>query len=204
MHALDQVLDACGSQVVPTSFHAAPPTATDDPDGDVFRDPVEINGATSSTLKPTKQKRNIPTKTLRDFIDERAIEESADEVDDDRNRIDDLLASTARAQLQLEAQVANLEHPKHEGVLVLEPLLEQQEKDAGDMAGLLMSLTTHYSQVSTAIEDHAAGHDISLDDLEGKLDRARLVRMPYSWIVFCALGDSRAAPESFPVSRTSH
>ncbi|KAH7097483.1 autophagy-related protein 17 [Auriculariales sp. MPI-PUGE-AT-0066] len=168
MIALDQVLDACGSQVVPTSFHAAPQhtsASTDsDGEGDIFRDPVELNGATSSTLKPVP--RPPLTKTLRDFIDERAIEETADEVDDDRNRIDDLLATTARAQLQLEAEIASLEQPTDEALPNLEPLLEQQEHDAGEMARHLTSLATHLDQVNGAAEEQAGGHDIALEDLE--------------------------------------
>lgn len=88
--ALDQVLDACGAQVVPASFWHASPSA-DDADDDVFLlEPNGIHedaGAGSSTLK-TNGKRKVMTKTLRDFIDENAIEDANDKIDDERNRLD--------------------------------------------------------------------------------------------------------------------
>ncbi|KZV78597.1 hypothetical protein EXIGLDRAFT_847371 [Exidia glandulosa HHB12029] len=167
--ALDQVLDACGAQVVPSSFWHVSPSA-DDADDDVFLlEPNGIHedaGAGSSTLK-TNGKRKVMTKTLRDFIDENAIEDANDKIDDERNRLDDLLASTAHAQYALEAHVTaasgELVDATDSPSAVLDLLRDEQKKASDAMANHLHGIMAHLQQVEHAVRDEdAAPQDIDL------------------------------------------
>ncbi|EJD37694.1 hypothetical protein AURDEDRAFT_187960 [Auricularia subglabra TFB-10046 SS5] len=152
--ALDAVLDACGAQLVPVSFYHTDALADD---SDVFRDPdsadhqPHVNGVA---------KAKQPQKTLRDFIDERAIEDAGDRVDDERNRFDDLLAASMRAQASLEAHVDFLQLPQTDYPEVNpEPALLDQEKHAARMAAHLTALARHYEQVCAAAREGVAAQD---------------------------------------------
>lgn len=77
---LDAVLDMCGNQTVPPSFHT--PLAADG-DEPLFRPPDS-----PPPTRPPSATNERAWKTLRDFIDERALEDAAEMVDAQRNELD--------------------------------------------------------------------------------------------------------------------
>ena len=102
--ALDSILERLGEQVVPPDFHT-----TASPDVSPFGIPQDSDeepdaGDAQPGTSPTDTLRNVPRhvntgingvrkdrsswKTLRDFVDERAIEDMLDRVEGDRSALD--------------------------------------------------------------------------------------------------------------------
>lgn len=108
-------------------------------------------------------------KTLRDFVDERAIEDVLDRIENDRNSLDDILART----LDYPESLSNTISAIREGVPVESPLpstediFSTQEEASTKMANHLESLAAHYDQMLVAMRDHEAGEDFSEEDIQG-------------------------------------
>ena len=109
--ALDNILDALGSQIVPSEFHESSADSSifgsqlsDDESRSKFstkgRNNVTVGHSTtsggkdSSLLSKKRSKDRSRWKTLRDFVDDRAIEEALETMDTDRAALDVSLGIT--------------------------------------------------------------------------------------------------------------
>ena len=119
--ALDSILDALGSQVVPSEFHESSDDSSlfgsqlsDDESGSKFsvngRKNVMVNGHSTTSggknslvLSKKRSRDRSRWKTLRDFVDDRAIEEALETMDTDRTALD--------VSLGITDYIANGEHP---------------------------------------------------------------------------------------------
>lgn len=104
--ALDNILDALGSQIVPSEFHESSDDfslfgsqLSDEENEFKFSGKVHNNvkvnghstisgGKNSSLLSKKRSRDRSRWKTLRDFVDDRAIEEALETMDTDRAALD--------------------------------------------------------------------------------------------------------------------
>ncbi|KAI9440035.1 autophagy protein Apg17-domain-containing protein [Lactarius indigo] len=161
---LDAVLESLGTHVVPPKFHENAsgssiffnPTSeseTEEPHNVTAPDHSPTltirnsNGAVaSSSRKAGKQKSDRSRwKTLRDFVDERAIEDALETIESERNQLEDSLAVTASYTATLQD---TLQHWTTE------------------MAHQLESLTEHFEKMEVALRDSEAGERFSEDDIQ--------------------------------------
>lgn len=189
--ALDASLESLGAQPVPPVFHT---TAAPDPspfgiqnDSDSERDPDDIpifgEQLHAPSQSPTDTLRNITRsvrlnvngvprdrstwKTLRDFVDERTIEDVLDTIESDRNALDDILARTSDYPESLSNTIAAIEGsvPAENTLPSMQDIFQAQGIASTDMASHLESLAAHFEQMSTALEHHEAGETFVHEDL---------------------------------------
>jgi len=157
---LDSILEALGTQSVPPGFYESPTSSSvfgsQHPDLDGEEKPIGGAG-----------KDRAQWKTLRDFVDERGIEDATESVDNDRIALDDILAITEDFPRILTDRVASL----REGLPALPPLpsithiFDDQERLSTSMARHLESLSSHYDQMTIALRDKESGVEFSEEDL---------------------------------------
>ncbi|KAH7884531.1 autophagy-related protein 17 [Phlebopus sp. FC_14] len=178
--ALDGILEALGTQLVPPDFHQS------SSDSSLFGSQHSADGpnhiidpqqSPSATVRDNpfnrKARKNIDRtewKTLRDFVDESAIEEVLDAVESDRTRIDDIMSSTYDYPETLSTAVASIRESLSLSCSTAPPsiglALSAQEKTTTEMAERLESLTSHYEQMAGALHDSEAGIVFSEEDLQ--------------------------------------
>ncbi|KAF9236755.1 autophagy protein Apg17-domain-containing protein [Melanogaster broomeanus] len=135
--ALDTILEALGAQLVPPDFHQTSSDSSlfgsqhslDRPNGTYRPQPESLRNCPGKPFHRTKWK------TLRDFVDESAIEEVLDAVESDRTRLDDIMSTT-------------YDYPE---------TLSTAENTTADLAKHLESLASHYDQMVSALHDSEAG-----------------------------------------------
>lgn len=88
---LDAILESLGSQVVPPDFHQTSSSSSvfgsPSDEDDSGRDENNEERTKKKTIVPKHQDRN-KWKTLRDFVDERGIEDAMENMDNDRHALD--------------------------------------------------------------------------------------------------------------------
>jgi autophagy-related protein 17 len=178
---------------VPNDFHSTSDNSSifGSPKSEIIED-----STTSADRSPTATLRAQPTdkssdksrwKTLRGFIDERAIEEVLETVELERAVLDvgsihalsghhnppictqDVIATTAEYPQTLTMMNAAVKSslPQPSPLLPIEKILSSQTDVSIDMARHLDSLTAHYDQMAIALKDCEAGEMFSEEDLQG-------------------------------------
>ncbi|KAG5645529.1 hypothetical protein DXG03_005804 [Asterophora parasitica] len=201
-NALDNVLESLGSQLVPPDFHTNASEDSSlfgsqhsDDEHEHTSDPRKSNGSggafsavsqsPSSTLRIGL--RNLPNgkerergkradkrlwKTLRDFVDDQAIEDVLEAMEDDRLGLDYIMSKTD----EYPETLANTTTSIQDALPVLSPeppmkfaeeVLAAQDVILTSMAAHLGSLTSHYDQMANALQDTEAGEEFSEEDLHG-------------------------------------
>ncbi|KAG8708229.1 autophagy protein 17, partial [Ceratobasidium sp. 395] len=183
--SLDLVLEQLGNQGVPPSLHK---TITG---SSVFGSPASN---TSKELPPVSQsgmngrpphdagrvdhEKNTVTdqdrrkwKTLRDFIDERSIEDALEGIEEERLQLDDSLAKTYDFSRALSAQIAGIQDSlpqlSSEPILaVVHRLMTEQNALVHAMAEDLEGIARHFGQVRDAMKVEENGAAISSEDLK--------------------------------------
>ncbi|KZT07651.1 uncharacterized protein LAESUDRAFT_724631 [Laetiporus sulphureus 93-53] len=186
--SLDSILESLGSQVVPPDFHSTS-SADVSPFGSQHdSDEEHIDNALfgeqgpgqspTDTLRDIRQNaRPLPNgktkdrtswKTLRDFVDERAVEDVLDTIESDRNALEDIFARTSDYPESLSKTIAAIENtlPARISLPSIEDICKVQEAVSTRMADLLESLAAHYDQMSAALREHEAGEEFGKDDLQ--------------------------------------
>jgi autophagy-related protein 17 len=195
--ALDTMLDSLGSQVVPPDFHhpdvdedvfTSPEEndpfashtsshASESSDHDALSSPATIRGElpTTNGIKldgPKRRRQDRKTwKTLRDFVDERGIEDALDKMEQERMILEDILLSTADFPSTITDAVTSLKEalpgtlPKAQDIV--REVLEHQERTSVAMATHLESLAVHFDQMEVAQRDSDAGEVFGDEDLQG-------------------------------------
>ncbi|KAI0951131.1 hypothetical protein AcW1_008249 [Taiwanofungus camphoratus] len=185
--ALDAVLESLGSQVVAPDFHS---TASSDscPFGSQHNSEDEQDGnalfGEQPEQSPTQTLRNVSQnmkqhvngrhkdrsrwKTLRDFVDERAIEDVLDTIENDRNDLDDILARTSDYPESLSNTISAIQAtvPTETALLSIKDIFTAQEAASTKMAGHLESLAAHFDQMASALRDNEAGEEFGEEDFQ--------------------------------------
>ncbi|KAH9919879.1 autophagy protein Apg17-domain-containing protein [Amylocystis lapponica] len=184
--SLDAILDSLGSQAVPHDFHSASAGSSpfgSQPDSDeedgrpLFgeqehvpsQSPTETLRARSAKPKTNGiSKARSAWKTLRDFVDERAVEDVLDVVESDRNAVDDILARTADYPESLSTTISAIEArvPLEIPLPSFQDIFTSQETASVKMAGHLESLTAHFEQMAATLRDSEAGEEFDEEDIQ--------------------------------------
>jgi autophagy-related protein 17 len=181
--ALDAVLEALSTQHVPPEFHTAPAASevfgeqiseeedilTSEPAADNWE---ELATRSPTTLRGEKGKaERARWKTLRDFVDERGIEEVIERMEDDRATLEDLVSSIAGFTDAITDSTTAIRaslptSPKEASVQSITDMLDSQESTARLMAGHLETLAEHYGKMAAVLRDSEAGEIFSEEDLQ--------------------------------------
>ncbi|KZT51978.1 hypothetical protein CALCODRAFT_558300 [Calocera cornea HHB12733] len=191
--ALDSQLDRMAHMLVPPSMYALRRDGEAegvDPfdEGEAEEDAVDGSGletsagsrdAGSSVGGRTKGGRNgkggegdrSRWKNLRDFVDEREVDELVERMEQDRTVLDEALRSpdvpTPHALTSALAHLrSSLPAPRPPLTPTLHALLSQQEDLTSTLSIALESLTTHYEQMQHADSDVRAGIMLEKEDVE--------------------------------------
>lgn len=195
--ALDNILEFLGAQLVPPGFHQSSSGSS------LFGSQHSIDGKNGNALfnaqqSPSATVRDNPFdrhgknadrtkwKTLRDFVDESAIENVLDTLESDRTRLDvsfvcmfrrtphsicekDIMASTYDYPETLSAAISSIREslPSSSNVPSIEDILNAQQQPSELMARHLSSLTSHYEQMADALKESEAGEIFGEEDLQG-------------------------------------
>ncbi|OBZ72535.1 Autophagy-related protein 17 [Grifola frondosa] len=171
--ALDAILESLGTQVVPPEFHSSSPDSSpfgsqqnsdgEHEDGAPFGDPDPQPGQS-----PTETLHRTRWKTLRDFVDERAIEDVLDTIESDHNALDDVLARTADYPESLSSTISVIRRtvPVELPLPSVEDIFSSQETARTKMAGQLESLVQHLGEMEGALKDILAGEEFDDEDLQ--------------------------------------
>ncbi|KAF5367435.1 hypothetical protein D9758_003802 [Tetrapyrgos nigripes] len=162
--ALDSILEELGSQKVPPEFHQTSAGSSifgsqlsDDEHHDSNRE--FISNSPSDTViarKPSdwrEERRNW--KTLRDFVDDQAIEDILQTMEDDRIAVEDVMNKIHDYPETLNSTISNIRDslPEIASLPSIEQLLTSQDTLIVSMAGHLESLASHYDQMAGALQD---------------------------------------------------
>ncbi|KAG8775002.1 autophagy protein 17 [Ceratobasidium sp. 428] len=183
--SLDLVLEQLGNQGVPPSLHK---TITG---SSVFGSPASntskelppvsqsgMNGRSPHDAGRVDHEKNTVTdqdrrkwKTLRDFIDERSIEDALERIEEERLQLDDSLAKTYDFSRALSAQIAGIQDSlpqlSSEPILaVVHRLMTEQNALVHAMAEDLEGIARHFGQVRDAMKVEENGGAISSEDLK--------------------------------------
>ncbi|KAF9466562.1 autophagy protein Apg17-domain-containing protein [Collybia nuda] len=192
--ALETILESIGSQLVPSDFHES--TSADSSlfgsqhseDESHPKETAKVNGRTmsishspSSTirtgLRKGKQKQKSDPqaerkwwKNLRDFVDDQAIEDLLETIENDRLGLDDIMSKTDQYPETLLTTTVSIRDSLPEvselPVTAVEDILATQDAMSTVMAAHLESLASHYDQMATALRDSEAGEAFNEDDLQ--------------------------------------
>ncbi|KAI0635683.1 autophagy protein Apg17-domain-containing protein [Trametes polyzona] len=190
--ALDAVLESLGAQSVPSDFHTvsadSSPFGSQNPSEDEYEstpfglprsnsDPRQSPTDTIRNRSPLarlqeKKSRRMDRKrwkTLRDFVDERAIEDLLDTIERDRQELDDILAQTSDYHESLAKTIDAIKEmvPAEVALPSFTDIFAAQEETSTKMAEHLESLAHHYDNMSNAMHDFEAGEEFGDEDMEG-------------------------------------
>ncbi|VDC04793.1 unnamed protein product [Peniophora sp. CBMAI 1063] len=185
--ALDAILDSLGGQLVPPSFQDPVPdldlfgsqhsdSEEEDPlqDGTPGHSPtLTIRGGSIRQWKrerkaEARQRDRSRWKSLRDFVDERAIEGALENIENERNELDNTLTVTAAYPHTLQDTLEKIEGglAPREPPVDIAKILDLQESVGIHMAEQLEGLAVHYEQMERAQGESEAGEAFHEEDLQ--------------------------------------
>ncbi|KAH9945266.1 autophagy protein Apg17-domain-containing protein [Epithele typhae] len=197
--ALDTILETLSTQFVPPEYHSVSADSSpfgsqhgSDDEGDRDRHTDENSPfgpprlSPGTRLSPTDTIRNRSPlarraernsrhtdrsrwKSLRDFVDEGAIEDMLDTIEKDRQELDDILATTADYPESLLKTIDTIRGtvPVDVPLPSFRDIFKSQEKTSSKMAEQLESLVHHYNNMDNAFHDFEAGEEFSEEDMQG-------------------------------------
>ncbi|KAH6909015.1 autophagy protein Apg17-domain-containing protein [Coprinopsis sp. MPI-PUGE-AT-0042] len=118
--------------------------------------------ASADVAEQASQPDRSRWKTLRDFVDDRAIEDILETIENDRNHLEDIINQTDDYPSSLRRTVGSLRE--------IHDSIASQETFIASMAEKLDSLLLHFDQMAEALKDCEAGVLFGEDDL-GAMDR---------------------------------
>ncbi|KAI3615059.1 kinase activator [Moniliophthora roreri] len=182
--ALDSILDELGSQRVPPDFHQTSAGSSlfgsqiSDDEGDSAGKPngfTLLSQSPSDTVRIPPSRRRHSTqedrsnwKTLRDFVDDQAIEDILEQMDNERVAVENTLSRTDDYPESLDTTITNIRNalPQIPPIPDMEQLLHEQDTVMVSMARHLESLASHYEQMANALHESEAGEAYSEEDVE--------------------------------------
>jgi len=183
---LDAVLESLGTHVIPPGFHenasgssifVSPSSESETeelhkvaaPDHSPTLTIRHSNGnAVSTSKKVRKLKEKSRWKTLRDFVDEHAIEDALETIEFERNKLEDSLAVTASYTARLHETLRAIRDslPPDKPVVDVQKVLSTQEQWTTEMANQLEGLAEHFQKMEDALKESEAGEKFSEDDIQ--------------------------------------
>ncbi|KAJ7475766.1 autophagy-related protein 17 [Mycena latifolia] len=176
--ALDDILDSLGSQLVPPDFHQHSAASSlfgsqhsEDEEAPASA-PQSPRHSLSSTVHNVRKEKPRPDrqtwKTLRDFVDDQAIEDVLEKMEHERTTLDDILNKTDEYPETLHTTATNIREslPDIPPLPAMDKLLTTQEETITVMARHLESLAAHYEQMAGALHESEAGEEFSDEDLQ--------------------------------------
>ncbi|TFY70472.1 hypothetical protein EVG20_g2531 [Dentipellis fragilis] len=183
--ALDTTLESLGSQVVPPDFHDTLSDSSlfgsqpSDSEPEVPRKTATAlsqsqsaaslngNGRHKNKKDRSRKQDRRRWKTLRDFADERAIEDALETIEDDRAVLEDIMNTTADYPTTLHNTLTAIRDglPRVDEQVSIERVLTDQERVSGTMAEQLESLAEHYDKMENACKEHEHGEAFVEEDL---------------------------------------
>ncbi|KAG8747338.1 autophagy protein 17 [Ceratobasidium sp. 414] len=182
--SLDFVLEQLGNQGVPPSLHktVAGSSVFGSPTSNTSKElPVVsqsgLNGRPLHGAGRADHKNAVADqdrrkwKTLRDFIDERSIEDALERIEEERLQLDDSLAKTYDFPHTLAAQISGIQDSlpqlSSEPVLaVVHRIMTEQDALVRAMAEDLEGIARHFGQVRDAMKVEEDGGAINSEDLK--------------------------------------
>ncbi|TFK27121.1 hypothetical protein FA15DRAFT_666617 [Coprinopsis marcescibilis] len=127
--------------------------------------------AQSLELKKSEKEDRRKWKTLRDFVDDRAIEDVLENIDNERNRLEGIINQTHGYPSSLRRTIENLREslpgvPEVSALTRMQEAVVVQDNIVASMAEKLESLAGHYDQMAGALKDSEAGEGFSEEDLQ--------------------------------------
>ncbi|KAH9902806.1 autophagy protein Apg17-domain-containing protein [Cubamyces lactineus] len=192
--ALDAVLESLASQYVPPDFHTTSVDSSPFGSQNGSEDEAEDDGTPFGLPKSNPDPRQSPTdtvrnrsplakldekkskkldrrrwKTLNDFVDERAIEDLLDAIEQDRQDLDKILGQTSchPEDLMSAIEAIRISMPEISEPLDFGAMFKAQADTASTMAKHLESLAHHYGNMQNAMHDFEAGEEFTEDDMQG-------------------------------------
>ncbi|KAH9856475.1 autophagy protein Apg17-domain-containing protein [Lenzites betulinus] len=190
--ALDAILESLGVQSVPPDFHIVSTDSSpfgsqnpseDEDDTTPFglphsnSNPRQSPTDTIRTRSPMarlqeKRSRRMDRrrwKTLRDFVDERAIEDLLDVIETDRQDLEKCLGQTSDYPESLAETIDAIKNrvPEEVELPSFSTVFKSQEDISVKMAEQLHSLVHHYHNMQDATHDFEAGEEFLDEDLQG-------------------------------------
>ncbi|KAJ7284894.1 autophagy protein Apg17-domain-containing protein [Mycena rebaudengoi] len=180
-NALDDILESLGSQLVPPDFHqqsddtslfGSQHSHSDDEEETPASVPQSPRPSLSSTVHNIEKEKAQPDrqtwKTLRDFVDDQAIEDVLEKMENERTTLDDILSKTDDYPETLSTTAATIREllPDIPALPAMEKLLATQDDTKTVMARHLESLAAHYDQMAGALHESEAGETFSDEDLQ--------------------------------------
>ncbi|KAJ7104240.1 autophagy-related protein 17 [Mycena belliarum] len=176
--ALDEILDSLGSQLVPPDFHEHSAASSlfgsqhsddEEPHAAIPESPRHSPSSTVHNVRKEKPRAERQTwKTLRDFVDDQAIEDVLDKMDNERTTLDDTLSKTDEYPETLHTTATAIQGalPEIPPLPPMDKLLSAQDETITVMARHLESLAAHYDQMAGALHESEAGEEFSDEDLQ--------------------------------------
>ncbi|KAJ7178587.1 autophagy-related protein 17 [Mycena crocata] len=177
--ALDDILEALGSQLVPPDFHEHSAASSlfgsqhsdeeEEPQANAPQSPRHSLSSTVHNVRKEKTRTDRQTwKTLRDFVDDQAIEDVLEKMDNERTTLDDILNKTDEYPETLNTTATAIREslPDIPPLPDMDKLLTTQDGTITIMARQLESLAAHYDQMAGALHEGEAGEAFSDEDLQ--------------------------------------
>ncbi|KAJ7903658.1 autophagy protein Apg17-domain-containing protein [Mycena olivaceomarginata] len=178
-NALDGILESLGSQLVPPDFHQHSAASSlfgsqhsEDEEDAHASAPSSPRHSLSSTVHNVRKEKSRPDrqtwKTLRDFVDDQAIEDVLEKMENERAALDDILSRTDDypETLNNTTTVIRESLPDMPPLPAMDTLLRTQDEKITVMARHLESLAAHYDQMAGALNETEAGEVFSEEDLQ--------------------------------------
>ncbi|KAI3998337.1 hypothetical protein K525DRAFT_282498 [Schizophyllum commune Loenen D] len=170
--ALDSILDSLESQLVPPDFHATSESSSlfgsQHSDDDERRHSQSPSDTVRDLRRPPRAADRRRWKNLRDFVDDRAIDQVLEAMDEERAALDDTLSKTLDYPETLMRSVDNIKHelPDLGALPAMEEVLTTQDSTIHSMAGHLEDLARHYDQMANALHITEEGHAHTEEEIE--------------------------------------
>ncbi|KAF4613592.1 hypothetical protein D9613_007894 [Agrocybe pediades] len=130
-----------------------------------------VNGSTEGRHRKKEDRKHW--KTLRDFVDDQAIENVLETVENDRSALDYVLGKTddypeilGRTIQAIRAQLPFPDVSNAESLKRIQDIIVEQENIAHSMAELLESLAGHYDGMESALKDIENGETFTEEELQ--------------------------------------
>ncbi|KAL1745595.1 autophagy-related protein 17 [Schizophyllum fasciatum] len=170
--ALDRILESLESQLVPPDFHEASESSS------LFGSQHSADADRQHSQSPSDTVRDLRRapravdrrrwKNLRDFVDDRAIDQVLEVMDEERGALDDALSETLDYPESLMRSVDGIKGalPDLGAFPAMEDVIGTQDATIHSMAGHLEDLARHYDQMANALHITEEGHAHTEEEIE--------------------------------------
>ncbi|KAJ7034962.1 autophagy-related protein 17 [Mycena alexandri] len=172
-NALDGILESLGTQLVPPDFHQHSAASSlfgsqhsedeEDAQGNVPQSPRHSLSSTVHNVRRDRPRPDRQTwKTLRDFVDDQAIEDVLEKMENGRTTLDDILNKTDEYPETLNTTTTAIKESLPDCATT--PRHGQAADDTGWNNN--QSLAAHYDQMAGALHESEGGEAFSEEDLQ--------------------------------------